>query len=357
MTNAKKQRKKPIRALIVTAAVIVTLYAVVSSVTAGYFLNEFFDRGELSRFSSHLRYYDIARRYDRTAVSFSSGKNILNGYIYGEENDKGLLIFSHGLGSGAEDYTDLIKYFVDDGWRVLAYDNTGSCESGGRSTVGLVQSALDLDAALTYAENSASLSELPKVLVGHSWGGYAVTAALNFEHDVKAAVSFSGYSDSAEMPNEFASRLLSPPLALLESPFIYLYNAVAFGDKAGLNAVDGINRSSVPVMLVHGEEDETVSAAGAGIIAHRDMITNPNVQYELIPDRGHKDVFYSDRAADYADELNEEYKALYERYSGDIPEEELAAFYGGIDKSLSSELNGELFGKISAFLNDAVSSR
>ena len=47
---------------------------------------------------------------------------------------------------------------VDHGWRVLAYDATGSCESEGEGTVGLVQSALDLDAALTYVENNASLS-------------------------------------------------------------------------------------------------------------------------------------------------------------------------------------------------------
>ena len=47
--------------------------------------------------------------------------------------------------------------------------------SGGSGTRGLAQSALDLDAALTRAEQE----DLPILLFGHSWGGYAAAAVLS----------------------------------------------------------------------------------------------------------------------------------------------------------------------------------
>ena len=56
------------------------------------------------------------------------------------------------------------------GYSVLTYDATGTGASGGSGTRGLAQSALDLDAALTRAEQE----DLPILLFGHSWGGYGL---------------------------------------------------------------------------------------------------------------------------------------------------------------------------------------
>ncbi len=44
---------------------------------------------------------------------------------------------------------------------VFAYDNTGSGASTGDSCIGLVQSALDLDNALTYVEQNPVFDGLP----------------------------------------------------------------------------------------------------------------------------------------------------------------------------------------------------
>ena len=60
--------------------------------------------------------------------------------------------------------------------------------------MGMAQSAIDLDAALTYIESNDELNGLPVLLYGHSWGGYAAAAVLGSDHDIKASVSISGYS-------------------------------------------------------------------------------------------------------------------------------------------------------------------
>ena len=63
---------------------------------------------------------------------FESGENTLRGYIYGAENTKGLVVISHGLGFDAEHYLPEVLYFVEHGWRVFSFDNTGTHESKGQ---------------------------------------------------------------------------------------------------------------------------------------------------------------------------------------------------------------------------------
>lgn len=45
---------------------------------------------------------------------------------------------------------------------------------------------------LLHVERSDDFNGLPIMPVGHSWGGYAVSAVLNYDHNINAVVSFSG---------------------------------------------------------------------------------------------------------------------------------------------------------------------
>ena len=117
-----------------------------------------------------VRYEDVAADYPRQTVTFSSGSAQLTGWLYPAEDAAALVVIAHGLGADAETYLPETMHFVDSGYSVLAYDATGTGASGGSGTRGLAQSALDLDAALTRAEQE----DLPILLFGHSWGGYGL---------------------------------------------------------------------------------------------------------------------------------------------------------------------------------------
>lgn len=306
--------------------------------------------------TADLYYRDYKTQYSRTAISFPSGKNRLQGYIYGEGNNKGLLVFAHGIGSGHEGYIKEILWMVDHGWRVLAYDATGSCESEGKGTVGLVQSALDLDAALTYVEKDAELSKLPICLMGHSWGGYAVTAGLSFGHDVKASVSISGYADPVEMMMQFATTSMSSATAFLY-PFVWLDEHITFGKHASLTAVDGINQSNIPVMLIHGTEDGLIPLHSAAIIGHADQITNRNVVYRTIDwegQNGHSTVFRCADSLHYIEKVNADYRQLYDAHGGNVPLDVRKAFIDSLDKALVNRPNEPLLQEINSFLNDVL---
>jgi predicted alpha/beta hydrolase len=183
------------------------------------------------KYSGYLRYSDVSDAYERKETAFESGENILKGYIYGSENDKGLVVISPGLGFGAENYLAESMYFVDNGWRVLIFDNTGTHESEGESTMGPSQSLLDLESALAYIQGDQRLNNLPVLLYGHSWGGYAVTAILDYDFDIAAVASIAGFNSPMELLKEQSDSQLGAfsPMAY---PFLWIYQNMLFANTA-----------------------------------------------------------------------------------------------------------------------------
>ena len=87
----------------------------------------------------NLKYFtaDDFEDLDYEKIEFKSNKGqILRGNIYTnkkvkEKDIKGLLVFVHGMGAGHLSYTTEINTLAKNGYKVLAYDNTGTCASEG----------------------------------------------------------------------------------------------------------------------------------------------------------------------------------------------------------------------------------
>lgn len=358
MAEKVKNKKRTLKIALISFVSFILIFSIVSMIVTKIIYDGQFPRYDKPepQFAGYLRYSDVKGEYDRKVVEFESGKNTLKGYIYGEENGKGLVVIAHGLGGGAESYLAETLYFVDNGWRVFSFDFTGSHESEGESTVGLPQSLIDLDAALTYIESDDTLNDLPVMLYGHSWGGYAVTSVLNYNHDITAAASISGFNSPIELLIEQAESMMGF-FAYVEYPYEWAYQTMLFGSTAWTTAVDGINHTDASVMIIHGNADELIAYDGAGIISHRDEITNPNVVYKTCSaenENGHNDLFVSDAASKYIKEKNTEYKELYDRYDGNIPDDVRAEYYEGVDKFRTSELDADFMDEINRFFEDSL---
>ena len=336
----------------VSAAV---LFSLMLDATA-FIMGAQFGRGEYpeDRSSEHTAfgwYPAFEAEYPREQVEFPSGKLTLKGWIYGAENTDKLLVFAHGIGTGHEAYVNQLCWFVDHGWCVFAYDAAGSGDSPGNSTEGLVQSALDLNSALDFVESDERLNTMPKVLLGHSWGGFAVGGALNFDHDIEAACSLSGYAYPLEMLDQGAKNVLGATGAKVFTPFSHIYNKIVFKKYAGLNAVDGINKANIPYLAMHGESDEFVLYS-LGIISQQDKITADHVEYDMITGdfSHHNDYFHSDEcnryvAAQYPDDPRSQ-EELLELFS--ITHDTDA------DKALFRAVNEPLLTRIEAFYETAL---
>ena len=334
-------------------------FLLVFSTGSMIFIKNFYD-GNFPRYdekqdTGYLHFRDVPN-YSPTIVHFQSGSNTLAGYLYGEGNQKGLVVIAAGRGGGAETYLPETIYFVDHGWRVFSFDYTGSFASEGSGMKGLPQSRLDLRAALSYSEKDKTFSQIPVMLYGHSWGGYAVTAVLNDDHDISAVASISGFNSPMGLLYE-QSHVQIGPLATVEYPFGWAYQAMLFGKDAFVTAVDGINSTDIPIMVIHGTADEAIAYNGASIIAQRKNITNPNVIYKAITaenKNNHDQLFKSDAAVQYIAAKNEVFRELKERYHGDIPAEGLAQFYSNIDRFQTSELDTDFMKSTNTFFENAL---
>jgi alpha-beta hydrolase superfamily lysophospholipase len=314
-----------------------------------------YDRHDMT-ISAGLRYEDLEVQYPRKLVSFESGNNRLQGYVYGMNQEQGLVVVAHGIGGGADSYLPQISYFVDQGWRVFAYDATGSFDSEGKTTKGFPQALIDLDAALTFINSQEEFANLPILLFGHSWGGYAVANILYYDYKIAGVVTVSGANSPMEMIMEQGRRMMGGFITI-QYPYLWLYQRILFGETASLNAVDAINRSDVPVLIIHGIEDELVAYEGSSIIANFQEITNPNVRTISLSEpgrNGHNNLFRSNASIDYIDEINIEYRKLYDYYDQNIPYEIKQDFYSQIDRSVAQAINRELMGEIQAFFLECI---
>ena len=334
------------------------MFSVVSLVIVVNTYNSQFPRYERhdDTITATLQYASLENDYPRDLVKFYSGENLLQGYLYDSDYDRGLVVVAHGIGGGADSYLPQIKYFLDQGWRVFAYDATGSFDSGGKSTKGFPQSILDLQAALRYIKTQEALADMPLLLFGHSWGGYAVANALHFDYEIAGVVSVSGANSAMEMVIEQGEQMMGSFIHV-QYPFLWLYQRLLFGETASLTAVDAINKTETPVLIIHGTEDEMVQFEGSSILSKKELFTNPNVHILPVSEpgqNGHNSLFKSKASQAYIEEVNKTYLTLYDAHDQEIPYEIKQTFYATLDRSLAQDLDPELMATINAFFLECI---
>lgn len=274
--------------------IIPVTIAVIHSVVMGRYDYDKYDDNR------YLVYDDIKDWYPRKEFSFMSGENTLSAYLYGEENSKGIIV----VAPGHTDTNDIklyeIRYFVDAGYSCICFDYTGCYTSEGNEFGGYSQAVYDLDALLSYIETDGNMNKTPVYLFGHSLGGYAVSAVLNKEHNVKAVVTASGF-DTPEEQWQYSINKYTGFFYPLIKPFNSLFINLKYGEDKSLSAVDGINNADIPVFVISAEDDSFYGGYSP-IYSKRDKITNPNCTFILMDKEnhnGHYDYFLTDDALKY----------------------------------------------------------
>lgn len=357
MKNQKKteKAKKPMtgkriaKITGITLAVVLALYVVVSFAACKVMYSQMFGRVEEPDYDCSVAFsLDDLGDMPKRAIEFNSEGNTLRGYVFGEKGDKGLVVIAHGIGGVINDYFPEMLYLEEQGYQVLMYNCTGTATSDGKGTKSLAQSAIDLHHALEFVEASSEFRGMPVYLFGHSWGGYAVAAVLNYDHDIAGAVSCAGYSNFNDMLLEYIDNFMGLP-GYAEYPFAAFWQWIEVGDNMGLTGIGGINKSDVPVLIVQGGKDEMVYKAS--IYNNREQIINPNVEYYFEPESGHNDIFHSkiERERCYRDKVDDEREALREQYNRDIPDDVISKFISGIDKHLYNKPNADLMSRVCIF--------
>lgn len=244
-------------------------------------------------------------REEGEAISFVSGGNRLAGRFYGG-GGSALIVMAPGFRACREDYLPLVRAMRARDWDVLLYDATGSGASEGETSVGFSQALLDLDAALTFAQEEY---DYPcTFLLGHSRGGWAACGMLAGEHKIDGVVAVSALNSPMEAVIAPATRYVGP-LAYGNYPFLWLYQSFLFGSRAvDLRADEAINDSTVPVLIVQGEEDADAPVDRYSLYSHREALRSDGVTLLLRQGKGHTDLLFDGKGgadAELADEISD----------------------------------------------------
>jgi hypothetical protein len=252
---------------------------------------------------------------DRLQFTSNKGQKLI-GYRYYVTDDKlkGVVIIAHGLGGGGHNsYMDSANYFAQNGYNVFAYDATGNDESEGEGTYGLPQGVIDLSYAIDFVESLDEFKDLPIMLFGHSWGGYAVCNVLNYHPEVKAVVSLSGFNKSSDILKVQGENYLGSAINLL-MPYVNVYESMKFGKYAKNTALDGFANSNAGVYIVHSKDDTTVPAQYGYDIYYTKYSNDARFKFKLYENKGHSYVYCSQESLDYIDEFNAAYAEYFKTH-------------------------------------------
>lgn len=231
----------------------------------------------VNRLNCHERYAD-----KNTPVSFKSGRKLLHGYIYGAENKAGIVIISHGMGVTSDYYIPEALWLAEHGYMVMTFDDTGYRDNPGRF-YGMMQAVHDLRAAIRYAGQYG----LPITLFGHSMGGYAVCAVLNYDDvAVDKVISVAGFATIREILHFYAVSNIKRLPSLVES-LILIAQSIHFGKSDRFSAIDGINGSVCKIIIAQGKNDEEVPCDTVSIYGKQELLRKSNIRYLLFDNGSH----------------------------------------------------------------------
>ncbi len=257
------------------------------------FIHRYDDGGYIKYFCA-----DDFEGLKKDSFSFMSGDNLLKGnfYYYDGYREDELIIFCHGIGGGHLSYMTEIELLCKNGYKVLAYDNTGCFESEGESIICITQALADLDNAIKTMKNDGTYKKFNHVyVIGHSWGGYAAGNIANFHNDIEKAVVISSFPSVSILLEELQGGVFG----FLKKPIVQkiaCYEKEHFPQFFASSSIDAINNKKAKYLIAHSKDDNMI-AFKYGLQYVKEHCKNEDVKYLIYQDRKHNPNYKADAVA------------------------------------------------------------
>ncbi len=195
---------------------------------------------------------------------------------------KPTLVILHGWSRNVERALPYIRHLQPLGYTLLAIDarNHGSSSTLSAPTVGTFTE--DLLAAINYLAEKDPSTRFG--VIGLSVGGGASVAATGQDKRIQAAITVGAIAHPVElMKDHFAERKI--PAFLASSLFVYM--RLRYGiDYERIAPVNHIQNAAGKLLIIHGENDETVPLAHGRKLA---TANETNARLWVVPDKAHSD--------------------------------------------------------------------
>jgi hypothetical protein len=141
-------------------------------------------------------------------------------------------------------------------------------------------------------------------------------------------------------------------------PQFWLIEKQLFGGMAKLTAIDGINKSGIPAMIVQCSNDDVITPNGSSIYANRGKITNSNAEIIYRDSEnatGHEYTFCSREQKAYIDWA----KASWKAYKAEHNNASIIQWANEVnyDKAKANELDPDLMERINEMFNNLAISK
>lgn len=283
-------------------------------------------------------------RCEEYSFPSSLGHTLAGAFYYYEDYDESrLIIFEHGMGSGHTGYMTEIERLCREGYRVFAYDHTGCMKSGGNGTNGFAQSLRDLDDAVKALKADEKYASLALSVIGHSWGGFSTLNISALHPDIERCVAMSGFIAVGQILKGFFRGPLSPfckKILALEKE--------ANPDYVKYSAVDTLKSTETKVLVIHSDDDKTVSAKLSFDLLEKELSGKENIRFLRLTGKNHNPN-YTEDAVRYKDKFFAEYqKALRKKTL--MTEEDKKAFKAKYDWKRMTAQDEKVWKEILDFL-------
>lgn len=290
-------------------------------------------------------------------IEFVSKGNTIKGFVYSDSSlisYKGVIVFSHGLGVGHNQYTTEIDYLAKLGYLVVAYDVSGTANSEGKSIKGITTALYNLDDCLKFVENHPVLSKYKKMVFGHSMGAYASNNITRYNHELVGIVSISGFDTPYGLLSDEITMVNGMEIKALTNAFKFL-DRMNFGKEGLWSSLDAFRKTNVRHIIVSGDKDNIVNISKNYELFKEELKDNSNFEFMLVEGRYHRPLL-SLEAATYDQETNVQLSELKKEYKNKIPDEVNRKYYDSLDYKLLVELDYQVMSEISQFIENCFKS-
>ena len=198
-------------------------------------------------------------------VDFLSRDNVtrIRGIFIKPAISQGTVLICHGVGANHSDIASIISILYNSGYQVLAFDFRGHGNSDGHTiTYGWAERD-DVLAAYDFCLNRPDVDPDSLFAFGVSMGGATLIESLPEMPKVRAAVIDSAFASLGDMA-EHQFRLL-PRFARI--PFRQIVRILAWAETGAdierIRPIDSIQKTTIPLLIIHGSNDQIIPAAHA----------------------------------------------------------------------------------------------
>ena len=257
------------------------------------------DAGGMITNSNHYMYTQKVKDWIQTLrerkcefvnITASCDGTLLSARYYHQKDGAPIAILCHGYrGSAFRDFCGGHKMCYEMGHNILLIDQRAHGKSGGNTITFGIKERYDVLDWTKYIADRFPESQM--VLYGISMGGATVLLAseLDLPKQVKGIFADCPFSSPRDILKNTVKNMPFPKN--LGYPFLFSA-ARLFGNfkLTKINCADSVKNAKIPILIIHGEEDDFVPCEMSRKIAEN----NPNVTLETFKNATHGVSFMED---------------------------------------------------------------